>query len=83
MAEPEVEAAWRAELNRAGETSLTSGGGFTGASKRPVGFCWSGDEAEARRLREEQTHHYVRWAFFVAVAAMIAFLIVAGVALLH
>jgi hypothetical protein len=38
---------------------------------------------EARRLREEQTHHYVRWTFFAAVAAVIVGLIGAGLALLH
>ena len=77
-----MEAAWSAEFNRVGETPLNSGDGFVDESKRPAGFRWPGDEAEARRLQEEHTHHYIRWAFFVAVAAVIAFLIAAGVALL-
>ena len=33
-------------------------------------FRWLGDEAQARRLREENTYHYVRWTFFAAVAAV-------------
>jgi hypothetical protein len=81
MAEPEVEAALRQEFKRAGERqlpeTLNSGGGLQLASR------WEGDEAEARRLREEQTHHYVRWSFVVAVAAVIAGLITVGVALLR
>jgi hypothetical protein len=40
---------------------------------------WSGDEAETQRLQEEHPHHYLRWTFFGAVAAMIVGLI--GVAL--
>ena len=51
--------------------------------KRQAAFRWLGDEAEARRLREEQTHHYVRWTFFAAVAAVIVGLIGVGLALLH
>jgi len=64
MAEPDVEAAWRAEFKRIGETrlrdALNSGSGITDEPKRQAAFRWLGDEAEARRLREEQTHHYVR-----------------------
>jgi len=37
-----------------------------------------GDEAEVQRLREEQTHHYVRWTFFAAGAAVIVGLIGVG-----
>jgi hypothetical protein len=87
MAEPEVEAAWRAEFKRSGATefrdALNSGGGFTDELKRQAAFRWLGDEAEARRLRQEQTHHYVRWTFLVAVAAMIAGLIALCLSLLR
>jgi hypothetical protein len=32
---------------------------------------WFGDEAQAQRLREEKTHHYVRLTFFASVAVLI------------
>jgi hypothetical protein len=87
MAEPEVEAAWRAEFKRSGATelrdALNSGGGFTDELKRQAAFRWLGDEAEARRLRQEQTYHYVRWTFLIAVAAAIAGLIALGLSLLR
>ncbi len=86
MAEPEVEAAFRAEFKRIGETELRetlNSGGLTDESEIQAAFRWLGDEAEARRLQEEQTHHYVRWSFFVAVAAVIASLIALGLALLR
>jgi hypothetical protein len=87
MAEPEVEAAWRAEFKRTGATqgrdAFNSDGGFTDELKRQAAFRWLGDEAEARRLQQEQTHHYVRWTFLVAVAAVIAGLIAVGLALLR
>jgi hypothetical protein len=52
MAEPEVEAAWRAEFRRihARET-FDNGNAFPNDPK--AAFRWSGDEAEARRLQEE------------------------------
>jgi len=82
MAEPEVEAAWRAELERIGEKqpedTLDSS-----ASKKEVAFRWLGDEVEARRLRQEHAHHYVRWIFFAAIGAVIAVLIAEGLTLLH
>jgi hypothetical protein len=87
MAEPEVEAAWRAEFKRSGATELhdasNSGGGSTDELKSQAAFRWLGDEAEARRLRQEHTYHYVRWAFLVALAALIAGLIAVGLALLR
>ena len=53
MAEPEVEAAWRAEFKQVGEAqfrdSLNRG---LSEAKR---FRWWGDEGEARRLRDEKT----------------------------
>jgi len=79
MAEPEVEAAWRAEFKRIGETQVRDAlNSITDEKKRQAAFRWLGDEAEARRLREEQTHHYVRWTFFAAVAAVIVGLIGVG-----
>jgi hypothetical protein len=52
MAEPEVEAASRAEFKRIGETqlreALNSGGGFADEPKRQAAFRWLGDEAQAR-----------------------------------
>ena len=57
MAEPEVEAAWRAEFKRIGETQVRDPlNSITDETKRQAAFRWLGDEAEARRLREEQTH---------------------------
>ena len=85
MAEPEVEAAWRAEFKRSGATQLRDakdGDGFTDEMKTQAAFRWLGDEAEAQRLQQEQTYHYVRWTFLVAVAAVIAGLIAVGLALL-
>ena len=63
--------------------SATRSNSITDEPKRPAAFRWLGDEAEARRLREEQTHHYVRWTFFAAVAAVIVGLIGVGLTLLH
>jgi hypothetical protein len=87
MAEPEVEAAWRAEFKRIGETqlreALNSGGGFADEPKRQAAFRWLGDEAQARRLRDEKTYHYVRWTFFAAIAAVIVGLVGVGLTLLH
>ena len=84
MAEPEVEAAWRAEFKRIGETQVRDAlDRITDEPKRQAAFRWLDDEAEARRLREEQTHHFVRWTFFAAVAAVIVGLIGVGLTLLH
>jgi hypothetical protein len=87
MAEPEVEAAWRAEFERIGATelhdALSSDGGTTDELKSQAALRWLGDEAEARRLQQEHTYHYVRWAFLVAFAAVIAGLITVGLALLR
>ena len=87
MADPEVEAAWRAEFERIGETqlrdALNGGVGIADEPKRQAAFRWLGDEAQARRLREEKTYHYVRWTYFAAIAAVIAGLIAVGLALLR
>ena len=85
MAEPEVEAAWRAEFECSGVTQTRdalSVGGFTD-EKRQAAFRWLGDEAEAQRLQQQQTYHYIRWTFLIAVAVVIASLIVVGLSLLR
>jgi hypothetical protein len=56
MAEPEVEAAWRAEFTRIHDTEAF----HNGSDDPKAAFRWSGDEAEARRLQEEHAHHYLR-----------------------
>ena len=87
MADPEVEAAWRAEFKRIDNTQLrdafNSGGAFADEPKRQSAFRWLGDQAQARRLREEKTYHYVRWTFFAAIAGVIVGLIGLGLMLLH
>jgi hypothetical protein len=85
MAEPEVEAAWRAEFERSGVKELhdaLSGDGLTDELKRQSAFRWLGDQAEAQRFQQKQTYHYVRWILMVAAAAVIAGLIAVGLALL-
>jgi hypothetical protein len=86
MAEPEVEAAWRAEFERSGAKELRdalNGDGFTNELKRQAAFRWRGDEAEVQRLQQEHTYHYLRWTLLVALAAVIAGLITVGLALLR
>jgi hypothetical protein len=85
MAEPEVEAAWRAEFERSGVTQTRdapSVGGFAD-EKRQAAFRWLGDEAEAQRLQRQQTYHYIRWTFLIAIAVVIASLIALGLSLLR
>ena len=78
MAEPEVEAALRAEFTRIHDTEA-----FHNASDDPeAAFRWSGDEVEARRLQEEHTYHYLRWTFLSTVAVMIVSLIGVGLSFL-
>jgi hypothetical protein len=86
MAEPEVEAAWRAEFKRSGAELHSAPNSDTASAdelKRRAAFRWLGDEAEARRLQQEKTHHYVGWALQVAVAAVIAGLVAVGLAQLR
>jgi hypothetical protein len=86
MAEPEVEAAWRAEFERSGAKELRdalNGDGFTNELKKQAAFRWLGDEAEAQRFQQDQTYHYVRWTFLVVIGAVIAGLIAVGLALLR
>jgi hypothetical protein len=78
MAEPEVEAAWRAEFERIHDTET-----FDSPDDPMAAFRWSGDQAEARRLQEEHTHHYLRWAFVGAFAAVIVSVIGVGLSFLH
>jgi hypothetical protein len=81
MAEPEVEAAWRAEFGRIHETEASQSGNALEDAAR-VAFRWSGDDAEVRRLQEEHTHHYLRWTFLSTVAVMIVGLIGVGLSYL-
>jgi hypothetical protein len=82
MAEPEVEAAWRAEFERIHATEAIDN------DNAPLGdpmaaLRWSGDQVEAQRLQEEHSHHYVRWTWFGAVAVLIVGLIGVGLTFLH
>jgi hypothetical protein len=80
MAEPEVEAAWRAEFKRIHDTEAFD----SGVDDPMAAFRWSGDEAEAQRLQEEHAHHYLRWTFVGAFAAVIVSVIGVGLSfLLH
>jgi hypothetical protein len=83
MAEPEVEAAWRAELERIGERQRSDTPVSSSASKKQMALDWLGDEVERQRLRREHTHHYLRWTLFAAIGAVIAILIAEGLTLLH
>jgi len=83
MTESEVEAAWRAELERIGEKQPSDTLDSGSTSKTQVPLHWFGDEVEARRLRQEHAHHYLRWTFIAAIGAVIAILIAEGLALLH
>jgi hypothetical protein len=74
MAEPEVEAAWRAEFERASLTDDTT---------EETTFRWLGDESEVQRLREGREHHYLRWIVLALIAAVIVGLIAIGLTFLH
>jgi anti-sigma-K factor RskA len=79
----EQEAEWRTEFERFGEEQTrwaVHSGQFT-ESKRQFAFRWLGDEARARRIREQRTYQYVRWTFVAAVAAVIVGLI--GIAMTY
>ena len=76
---PEVEAAWQAEFKRIHDTEAFD----SGLDDPMAAFRWSGDEAEARRLQEEHTHHYLRWTFVGAFAAVIVSVIGVGLSFLH
>jgi hypothetical protein len=78
MAEAEVEAAWRVELKRIDATEAPDGG----PDVPKAAFRWSGDEVEVRRLQEDHAHHYLRWTFVGAFAAMIVGLMGVGLTFL-
>ena len=78
MAKPEVEAAWRTEFKRLEATEAPD----SVPDDPKAAFRWLG-EAEARRLQEEHTHHYLRWTFVGAIAAMIVAVIGVGLSFLH
>ena len=78
MAEPEVAAAWRAELERVGEDRDR-----VSETKRQAAFPWLGDQAEVQRLRKESAHHYVRWTVLALIAAVIVGIIAFGLTFLH
>jgi hypothetical protein len=72
MATPEEEAKWRAEFEAAGETEIRDGLKLIQHEpKRQLAFRWLREEDLARRLREKETHRYVQWTFWAAVAAVI------------
>ena len=79
MAEPEVEAAWRAEFERVQDTEASN----SGANDPKAALRWSGDAAEVRRLQEEHTQHYLQWLSVGAFAVVIVGVIGAGLSFLH
>jgi hypothetical protein len=87
MVEPEVEAAWRAELKRMSETQLgdarRNGAALSDDPMEHAALGWLGDESEARRLRDEQSHYYLRWIFLALVAVVIVGLIGVGLSFLQ
>jgi hypothetical protein len=82
MAEPEVEAAWRAEFERTHARDAFDNDHVSLGDPKAA-LRWSGDEVEAQRLQEERTHHYVRWTWFGAVAVVIVGLIGVGLSFVH
>jgi hypothetical protein len=83
MAESEVEAAWRAEVERVGKKQPSETLDSSSTSKKQIPLRWLGDEVEAQRLRQEHVHDYLRWTFLAAIGAVIAILIAEGLTLLH
>jgi predicted lysophospholipase L1 biosynthesis ABC-type transport system permease subunit len=51
--------------------NVKQGAIYNDERKRQAAFRWLGEQAGARRAREERTFRYVRWTFFAAVAAVI------------
>jgi hypothetical protein len=85
MAELEVKAEWRDEFKLVGKTQFRDprDGGLIEEPKGQVSLRWCGDEAESRRLRDEQTHHYFQWTSVAVVAAIIVSLIIFSLTFLH
>jgi hypothetical protein len=72
MSNVDDEAKWRVEFEAAGETEIRDGLTLMQHEpKRQFAFRWLREQENALRLREEQTHRYVRWTFWAAVAAVI------------
>jgi hypothetical protein len=85
MAKLKLEAAWREEFKLVGETQFRDprDGAPTEEPKRQVSLRWCGDEAESRRLLDEQTHHYFQWTSVAVAAAVIVSLIFFSLTFLH
>jgi hypothetical protein len=85
MVDAQTEAEWRAEFELIGEAqvSVLVCDGIIPEPKRQAGFRWLGDQAQARRAREERTFNYVRWTFFAAVAAVLVGIIGIASTLMH
>jgi hypothetical protein len=77
----EQEVAWRSEFERLGETlvyeNVKQGAIYNDEAKRQAAFRWPGEQAAARRARDEKTFRYARWTFFTAIAAAFVGLIAA------
>jgi hypothetical protein len=69
--------------NLSGSVKTTTAAVQTAKLRKRPAFRWLGDEAEVQRLREESTHHYLRWTFLAAIAAVIVALIAFGLTFLH
>jgi hypothetical protein len=85
MAKLRLEPAWREEFKRVGEAQSrgASNRGLIEEPKRQTSLRLAGDQAEARRLIDEQTHHYLHWTFVAGVAGFIVGLIVFALTFLH
>ena len=85
MAKLKLEAGWREEFKRVGEAQSRdpSNCGLIEEPKRQISFQWRGDKAEARRLLDDQAHHYFHWTLVAIAAAVIVVLIVFGLTFLH
>jgi hypothetical protein len=83
MAEPQVEAAWRAEFRRVHDATNAIDGGNVFLANPTGALRWSGDKAEVRRLEDDHTHHFLRWTFLSTVAVMIVGLIGVGLSFIY
>jgi hypothetical protein len=84
MPESNQEAEWRAEFERFGEEQVRSSvaSGLFHEPKRQFAFRWLGDEALARRARENKTCDDVRGTLFWGRIGGIAGIIAAAGALI-
>jgi hypothetical protein len=83
MAKLKLEGSWREELKPVAAAQTRDPGSASEEPKGQTSLRWGGDEAESRRLLDEQTSHYFRWTFVAAVAAVIVSLIAFGLTFLH